>query len=140
MTTALPAAGCLTAVRFPVWREPRLGTGFRKVSARRSDFAYAAAAAQIALDDDGKCKRLALGIGAVTESPVRLDAVADALAGSRIAEAAARDAVSAAVADFEFLSDPHATAAYRSRAAVSLAVRAILDANAAAQGRRAHAS
>ncbi len=65
MTTALPAAGCLTAVRFPVWPERRVGVGFHEVNARKSDFAFASAAAQIALDDSGVCRRLALGIGAV---------------------------------------------------------------------------
>jgi len=50
MMTALPAAGCLTAVRFPVWHEARIGVGFHEVNARRSDFAFASAAAQIALD------------------------------------------------------------------------------------------
>ena len=52
MMTALPAAACLTAVRFPVWRDARIGVGFHEVNARRSDFAFASAAAQIALDDD----------------------------------------------------------------------------------------
>src|SRR5262249_59694737 len=60
MLTALPASGCLVAVRFPIWREPRLGVGFQEVSARASDFAFASAAAQIALDEDGICRRLAL--------------------------------------------------------------------------------
>src|SRR5262252_1431231 len=43
MTTALPAAACLTAVRFPCWRG-RVGVGFREVNARQSDFALAAGA------------------------------------------------------------------------------------------------
>src|SRR5262245_9572028 len=92
MMTALPAAGCLTSVRFPVWREARLGTGFHEVNARSSDFAFAAAAAQVALDEDGVCRRLALGIGAVTAVPLRLDDVARALAGARIDAARARNA------------------------------------------------
>ena len=75
MMTALPAAGCLTAVRFPVWREARIGVGFHEVNARRSDFAFASAAAQIALDDAGLCRRVALGVGGITPVPLRLDAV-----------------------------------------------------------------
>src|SRR5262249_62250320 len=47
MMTALPATACLTAVRFPRWRDARVGVGFHEVSARRSDFAFAAAAAQV---------------------------------------------------------------------------------------------
>src|SRR5262249_35865138 len=53
MSTALPAAGCLTAVRFPVWRGARVGVGFHEINARRSDFAFVAAAAQLALDPAG---------------------------------------------------------------------------------------
>jgi carbon-monoxide dehydrogenase medium subunit len=137
MMTALPAAACLTAVRFPVWRDARIGVGFHEVSARRSDFAFAAAAAQIALDESGICRRLALGIGAVTPRPLRLDAAAAALVGTRAGEPIVREAVHAALADIEPLSDLHASADYRRRAAASLAVRAVADAYRAAEG--AHA-
>jgi CO/xanthine dehydrogenase FAD-binding subunit len=137
MMTALPAVGCLTAVRFPVWREARIGVGFHEVNARRSDFAFASAAAQIALDDAGLCRRVALGVGGITPVPLRLDAVADALVGGRAEEAITRDVVRAALADIELLSDLHASADYRRRAAATLAVRAITDAYRAAEG--AHA-
>jgi CO/xanthine dehydrogenase FAD-binding subunit len=126
-------------VRFPVWREARLGTGFQEVNARSSDFAFAAAAAQVALDDNGICKRLALGIGAVAAVPLRLDAVAHALAGTRLDTARARDAVRAALADIVPLADLHASAPYRRRVAVTLAVRAIMDACADAESRGPHA-
>jgi CO/xanthine dehydrogenase FAD-binding subunit len=128
MTTALPAAACLMAVRFPVWRNGRIGVGFHEVSARRSDFAFASAAAQIALDPDGICRALALGVGAVTAFPLRLNAVVEALVGRRFEEAVAREAVHAALADVEPFSDLHASADYRRRAAAALAVRALADA------------
>jgi len=137
MMTALPATGCLTAVRFPRWGDARIGVGFHEVSARRSDFAFASAAAQVALDDDGVCRRLALGVGAVTACPMRLDTVAKALEGTRVEPAVARAAVRAALADIEPLCDLHASADYRRRAATSLAVRAITDACRAAEA--AHA-
>ena len=139
MMTTLPPAGCLTCVRFPVWREPRIGVGFHEVSARRSDFAFVAAAAQIDLDAHGRCRRLAVGVGAATPVPIRLDSAADALAGSRITEPAVREAVAAALADIEPLSDLHASAGYRRRVASSLAVRAIMDAYRAAAAGDVHA-
>ena len=74
MVTALPLTACLAAVRFPVWPEPRVGVGFHEVNARQSDFAFVSAAAQIAIDADGRCARVALGIGAATAVPLRLDA------------------------------------------------------------------
>ena len=137
MMTALPAAACLTAVRFPVWRDARVGVGFHEVNARRSDFAFASAAAQIALDEIGRCRRVALGVGGIAPTPLRLDAAATALIGTRAEEATTREAVRAALADVELLSDLHASADYRRRAAASLAMRAITDAYRAAEG--AHA-
>jgi carbon-monoxide dehydrogenase medium subunit len=137
MTTALPTAACLTAVRFPVWRNGRIGVGFHEVSARRSDFAFASTAAQVALDADGVCRALALGVGAVTACPLRLDAVERALVGTRIEEAIAREAVHAALADIEPFSDLHASADYRRRAAGALAVRSLADAYRSAEA--AHA-
>lgn len=137
MMTALPAAACLTAVRFPVWRDARIGVGFHEVNARRSDFAFASAAAQIALDETGACRRVALGVGGIAPTPLGLDAVATALIGTRAEEATTREAVRAALADVELLSDLHASADYRRRAAASLAMRAITDAYRAAEG--AHA-
>jgi CO/xanthine dehydrogenase FAD-binding subunit len=139
MTTALSSSGCLTCVRFPVWCDARIGIGFHEVNARRSDFAFASAAAQIALDENGVCRRLALGIGAVTAVPLRLDALGRALEGralegTRAEQGKLREAVAAALADIDPLSDLHASADYRRRAATSLLVRAITDACRAAKG------
>lgn len=136
MTTGLPAGACLTAVRFPVWREQHVGTGFQEVNARRSDFAFASAAAQVAFDDDATCKRISIGVGALTESPLRLAAVERQLTGTRLEEAKVQDALRGALADIEPMSDLHASADYRRRVAVKLAVRAIFDAAAEAKGKR----
>jgi CO/xanthine dehydrogenase FAD-binding subunit len=129
MITALPMDACLTRVRFPRWRERRVGTGFHEVSARRSDFAFASAAAQLVLDDDGVCRRLAVGIGAVTDCPVRLARAETELTGTRLTPSSVRSAVAAALADIETSSDLHASAAYRRRAAGTLALRAVMDAH-----------
>jgi CO/xanthine dehydrogenase FAD-binding subunit len=154
MTTALSSSSCLTCVRFPVWREARVGVGFHEVSARRSDFAFASAAAQIALDENGLCRRVALGIGAITSVPLRLDALGQALEGHVLEglalqrhvfegtpaeETRLREAIAAALADIDPLSDLHASADYRRRAATSLLTRAITDAYRAAKGQASHA-
>jgi carbon-monoxide dehydrogenase medium subunit len=127
MTTALPQDGCLTSVSFPVWRG-RIGTGFTEVNARRSDFAFAAAAAQVELDADGRCKRIAIGIGAVADMPFRLTDAETQLNGTTLEAIEVRDAVRAALAGVEPMSDPHASPAYRRRAAAELAARAITQA------------
>jgi carbon-monoxide dehydrogenase medium subunit len=126
MVTALPPAACLESVRVPVWREPRIGMGFHEVNARQSDFAFVSAAAQIALDGEGRCKRIAVGIGAAAATPIRLDMTA--LEDTRAEDAKVRDAVGAALEKVETLADLHASAEYRRRVAKTLAIRAIADA------------
>ena len=97
MVTTLPMAAVLTGVRFPVWRE-RVGIGFQEISSRRSDFAFASAAAQVALAPDGTCARIAIGVGAATETPLRLSAAEQALTGARLTPEAIRAAVTEALA------------------------------------------
>jgi len=138
MTTALPAGACLSGARFPVWRG-KTGIGFEEINSRRGDFAFVAAAAQLELGGDGTCKRIAVGIGAATDFPIRLQSAEKQLTGTMLDEAKVRDAVRAALAAVELNSDLHASADYRRRAAVNLACRAIAGAKAGAQGRRAHA-
>jgi CO/xanthine dehydrogenase FAD-binding subunit len=137
MITNLPAGACLTAVRFPLWRG-KIGIGFHEVNARRSDFAFVAAAAQLELGDDGTCKRIAIGVGAATDVPIRLDSAEKELAGTKLDETKVKNAVRAALADIEPLDDLHASADYRRRAALSLSLRAIADAKSSAMG-KAHA-
>jgi len=131
--TNLPAGGILTAVRFPVW-SGKVGTGFHEVNARSSDFAFVSAAVQLALAEDGSCERIAIGIGAVTDFPVRLASAEEALTGTRLDETAVRDALHEALADLEPMEDLHASAEYRRRTALVLGARAIADAKANAQG------
>jgi carbon-monoxide dehydrogenase medium subunit len=126
MVTSLPQAACLTEAHFPVWKEPKIGVGFHEVNARSSDFAFVSAAAQIALDADGRCGRIALGIGAATVFPIWVDA--DTLIGSRVEEQRVIAVVDAALANVETMDDLHASAGYRKRAARTLAMRAVTDA------------
>ncbi len=134
MATNLPETACLSAVRFPLWAGSRIGTGFQEVNARKSDFAYAMAAAQVSLGRDGRCERAAVGVGAATPRPVRLAAVEAALQGRQDGEGL-RETVEAAVARLEIVEDPYASVAYRKRAAATLALRAIAEAFGDAAGR-----
>jgi carbon-monoxide dehydrogenase medium subunit len=138
MTTILPGDAVLTSVRFPVW-PGKVGIGFHEVNARRSDFAFVAAAAQVELDGDGKCKRIAIGIGAATDFPIRLPDAEQKLTGSTLDGTAVKNAVVEALADIVPLSDLHASAEYRRRVAANLAVRAVEDARLRASGKKTHA-
>ena len=139
MMTSLAPTACITALRFPVWDHPRIGTGFLEVSARQSDYAYVSAAAQVALDEDGTLLRCALGIGGATAVPTRLSAVAEALVGRRITPELARDALRPAIAALDIMVDAHASRDYRRRVAQRFAEQALMAACADATARSAGA-
>jgi carbon-monoxide dehydrogenase medium subunit len=109
------------------------------VNARRSDFAFVSAAAQVELGADGKCKRIAIGVGSATDFPMRLDSAERQLMGTTLDAKAVDAAVREALADIDALADLHASAEYRRRAAINLASRAVADAISHAQGKKAHA-
>jgi CO/xanthine dehydrogenase FAD-binding subunit len=135
MVTALGQGECVSAIRFPVWPHRRIGVGFFEVSARRSDFAFVAAAAQVALDEEGRCIDVALGLGGVGDRPLRLDL--SSLVGTGLDAALASDAIKAALADIEATSDLHASAAYRRRVASTLCKRAVEQARVNASAKSA---
>jgi CO/xanthine dehydrogenase FAD-binding subunit len=126
MLTSVAPGDCVTAVRFPVWSQQKVGTGFHEVSARKSDFAFVAAAAQIALGDDGRCLDAVLGIGGVGDRAVRIDV--SALIGGRPDKASIADVVRNSTQVLEATTDLHATADYRRRLAAVLGARALEDA------------
>jgi carbon-monoxide dehydrogenase medium subunit len=138
MTTSLSRDAILTSVQLPVWLG-KIGVGFYEVNARRSDFALVATAAQVELTDDGKCKRIAIGVGATTDFPIRLAKAEERLKGGTLDATIVKDAVIEALADFVPLSDLHASAEYRRRVAADLATRAVVDARSHALGRKLHA-
>ncbi|HTG05071.1 MAG TPA: FAD binding domain-containing protein [Bradyrhizobium sp.] len=123
MLTTIGQGECVSAIRFPVWPHRRIGVGFFEISARRSDFAFVAAAAQVALDDEGRCIEVALGVGGVGDRPLRLDV--SSLVGMELDATSVAEAVSAAAGELDATSDLHASAAYRRRVASVLCIRAL---------------
>jgi CO/xanthine dehydrogenase FAD-binding subunit len=123
MLTTMAPGECVSAVRFPVWNHQAIGVGFFEISARKSDFAFASALAQVALDEDGRCIEIALGVGGVGDRALRLDV--SSLLGTTLDAAAVADAVRAASVGMDASSDLHASAAYRRRVAMTLSKRAI---------------
>ena len=123
MLTTIGQGECVSAIRFPVWPHQRIGVGFFEISARRSDFAFVAAAAQVALDDGGRCLEVALGVGGVGDRPLRLDV--SSLVGTELDATSLAAAVNAAAGELDATSDLHASAAYRRRVASALCIRAL---------------
>ena len=96
-----------------MWREHQTGSAFTEISRRHGDFAIVAAAAQVAVDDDGKCIRATFGVGAVAPTPAAFPALAQRLVGTRLEKETLRDVAHDAVATLEPGSDTHANADYR---------------------------
>ena len=135
MLTTIGLGECVSAIRFPVWPQPRIGVGFFEISARRSDFAFVAAAAQVALDEEGRCLDAALGVGGVGDRPLPLDV--SSLVSTELDAASIAEAVNAASDDLEAMSDLHASAAYRRRVARVLCIRALEQAHVNASAKSA---
>jgi CO/xanthine dehydrogenase FAD-binding subunit len=132
MLTTIGIGECVSGIRFPVWTHRRIGVGFHEISARRSDFAFVSAAAQIAIDEEGRCLEAALGVGGVGDRPLKLDI--SSLIGTRLDAKSLAQSVAAAAANLDAIDDLHATAEYRRRVAVTLCTRALEDAHAGARG------
>jgi CO/xanthine dehydrogenase FAD-binding subunit len=138
MVTSINQGDCVSAIRFPVWPHKRIGVGFFEISARKSDFAFVAAAAQVALGDDGRCLDAALGVGGIGDRPLRLDV--SPLIGTKLDPASVTEAVHAAAVELDATSDLHASAAYRRRVAVTLCIRALEQARANASAKPAESA
>jgi len=134
MMTAMAPDECLEEVHWPVWQEPRTGSEFIELSVRHGDFAMVAAAAQIALDSDGRCTRAALGLGGVGLTPLAFTGLTADLVGTRPGEKDFDELAQAAAAQCDPGTDLHASASYRRHVARVLAGRALRTAHRRAEG------
>ena len=133
MSTAARADECLEEIQWPVWSEKRAGSAFTEIAVRHGDFALVAAAAQVALDADGRCTRAALGLGGVGGTPLAFAKITAPLAGTRLEDEAIDAIASEAAKETEPGSDLHASADYRRHLARVLAGRALREARESAK-------
>lgn len=128
MATAAHADECLEEIRWPAWAERRVGSAFTEISIRHGDFAMVAAAAQVALGDDGRCTRAALGLGGAGGTPLAFPKIAARLTGTRLDDKLIDEIANDAAKETEPGSDLHATKDYRRHLARVLAARALREA------------
>jgi CO/xanthine dehydrogenase FAD-binding subunit len=134
MVTAIAPEQCLAAIRFPVWRERRVGCAFEEVSLRRGDFALASAAAQVALDAEGRCLRASIGT-ACAPVPQAHPEIAAQLVGRVLDDAVIEEAAVALERSVQPDPDLHASAQYRRHLAGVLMRRALVGARDEALGK-----
>ena len=125
LATAAAPDECLEEIRWPVWAGRRTGSAFVEVSRRHGDFAIAAAAAQVALDGNGRCERASFGLGGGGSTPRAFPDIARRLIGARLEEEVVQGAAREAATGVDFFDDLHASAPYRRHLAAVLAARAL---------------
>jgi len=125
LATAIEAQECLEEIHWPVWPEHRTGSSFIEVSRRHGDFAIVAAAAQIAVDGEGRCIRASFGLGGGGQTPLAFPGLATHLLGTRFDAAVVQSVAQDAALELDPGNDLHASAGYRKRLAAVLAARAL---------------
>src|SRR5262249_28545851 len=128
MTTSARPDECLEEIRWPVWGRERIGSAFTEIAIRHGDFAMVAACAQVAVDKDGRCMRVAFGLGGAAGTPLAFPKIAARLVGTKLDDKAIDDAAEAAGKETDPGSDLHATKEYRRHLARVLAGRALREA------------
>jgi CO/xanthine dehydrogenase FAD-binding subunit len=128
MTTSLRPDECLEEIQWPIWRDAKVGSAFTEIGRRHGDFAMVAAAAQIAVGDDGHCTRATFGVGGAAPTPVVFPELSRRLIGNRPDKAMLSDFAHDAAAALEPETDTHASAAYRRHLAGVLVTRVLQSA------------
>jgi xanthine dehydrogenase iron-sulfur cluster and FAD-binding subunit A len=90
---------------------------------RHGDFALVAAAAQIAVDDNGKCTRVSFGLAGGGYIPMAFPQLAARLVGSKLEDELLQSVVTDAAGAFDPGGDLHASPEYRRQLATVLAAR-----------------
>jgi len=124
LTTALEWNEILTEVRFPALG-PRTGWSFQEVNRRHGDFAVAAVAAAVTMDENNRCQNVRVAVGGVGATPVRAHSVEDAITNAEPTEALFAEVVQLVIGEIDPSDDIHASAEYRSGIAAVLTKRAL---------------
>ena len=124
LTTALQPDEILTEIRFPVLPDRRVA--FREFARRRGDFALAAVAAVVRLEQ-GTATDVRLAACGVESTPVRLTIAEGALRGRALSPSVIRDAANAAAHEVSPVADIHADAEYRRELLGVLVGRALAE-------------
>lgn len=124
LTTTIEPDELLCEIRLPVAPE-RTRWGFQELCRRPGDFAIAAVACQLTLDDSQTCRAACLAVAGAHDVPLAVADVADRLVGSRGEDAALAEAADTAAAAVDPPSDVHGSADFRRRMVRVLSRRAL---------------
>jgi carbon-monoxide dehydrogenase medium subunit len=126
--TALEPDEVLTGVRFPVWTG-RCGFAVQEFARRHGDFAIAGAVMAVALDDDDRVSRCAIGLLGLGSTPRRAAEAEAAVIGQPASDVNADEIGELAMTGLDDIpADLQGSASYRSRVGAALVARAWAEA------------
>jgi carbon-monoxide dehydrogenase medium subunit len=131
--TALAHDEVLTEIQIPA-SQPRTGGCYLKIERKVGDYATAAVAAQVALDADGNCSYVGIGLTNVGSTPIKATKAEGALRGKAPTDDNIRAAAALAAAAADPSADPRGSAEYKRSLVKTLTVRALRQAVARAKG------
>jgi len=123
-TTTLQPDEILTEIRIPV-PPPRSAGAYFKLERKVGDFATAAVAAQVTLDDQGACQKVGIGLTNVGATPIRARKAEDFLRGKKLDEATIKQASQLAADEAEPSADLRGPVEYKKGLVKELAKRAL---------------
>ncbi|BBX98539.1 FAD binding domain-containing protein [Mycobacterium lacus] len=137
--TTLEPDEVLTGVRFPVW-DSRPGFAVHEFSRRHGDFAIAGALVAVALDDDERLSRCAIGLLGLGATPRRATAAEAAVAGEPVREVEPEEVGRVAMTGLDDVpADLQGSASYRTQVGAVMTARAWAQAVAEAVAGAPHA-
>jgi len=126
-STALQHEEILTEIRIPI-PPPRSGGAYLKLERKVGDFATAAVAVQLTLDDKGACQNVGIGLTNVGPTPVKARKAEDFLRGKKLDEANIAQAAQLAADESDPSADLRGPVEYKKGLVKELAKRALMRA------------
>ena len=123
-TTALKPDEILTEIRVPV-PPPRSAGAYFKLERKVGDFATAAVAVQVTLDENGSCQRVGIGLTNVGAKPVKAKKAEGFLRGKKLDDPAIAQAAQLAADESEPSADLRGPVEYKKGLVKELAKRAL---------------
>jgi len=124
-TTALKADEILTEIRVPI-PPTQSGGAYLKLERKVGDFATAAVAVQMTVDEQGACRKIGIALTNVGATPVKSKKAEDFLRGKKLDDAALAQAAQLAADEAEPSADLRGPVEYKKGLVKELAKRALL--------------
>jgi aerobic carbon-monoxide dehydrogenase medium subunit len=113
----------VTAIKVPITGNDK--TAYLKAAPRSSGFAVVGVAVRLALDDNGICNRIAVGITGVGDKAYRAEWVEQMLTGKKLDPKSIQEAAAQSTRNIEVIEDINGSSEYRKHLTEVYVVRAI---------------